>query len=225
MSNPYQPQDPNNPYGSQPEPGYQPYGSSSSGQPTLPYGQQPYGSQPEPGYGQYGQQSYGQPYGQQSYGQQPYGQQPIAFGGQGYSVPQATTGQFAPYLSRAVGFFIDAFILGAMIGGVLAVIFSSSPAQAGDGMVSLIALIYLGILFGYFSYFWTQHHGQTLGQKIMDVRVVRVDGQPMNVGTSIVRLVGYYFNGFLFLGWLWPLWDEQCQGWHDKIAGTVVVRA
>jgi uncharacterized RDD family membrane protein YckC len=28
----------------------------------------------------------------------------------------------------------------------------------------------------------------------------------------------------LFLGFFWILWDKDQQGWHDKIAGTVVVR-
>lgn len=76
MSTPFQPEQPEQPYGQQPQP--QPYGQ----QPQQPYGQQPYGEQ-QP-YGQapqqpYGQQPYGEqaPYGQgvqQAYGQQPYGQ-------------------------------------------------------------------------------------------------------------------------------------------------------
>jgi uncharacterized RDD family membrane protein YckC len=28
----------------------------------------------------------------------------------------------------------------------------------------------------------------------------------------------------LFLGFFWIIWDAEKQGWHDKIAGTVVVR-
>jgi uncharacterized RDD family membrane protein YckC len=213
MSNPYQPHDPNNPYGSQPEPGYnQPYGSSSSGQPTLPYGQQPYGQQPQ----QYGQPQ--QPYGQQPYGQQPYGQQPVAYGG--YSVPQASFTQLASYGSRFLGYFVD----GLLVGVIGSIVVGVTSAINNDTTV-LGMLIYIVGIFSYFSYFWTQQQGQTLGQKIAGVRVVRLDGLPMNVGTSIVRVFGYYLNGFLLLGWLWPLWDAQNQGWHDKIAGTVVVRA
>jgi uncharacterized RDD family membrane protein YckC len=223
MSNPYQSQDPHNPYANQPEQNYQPYGLSSSGQPTIPYdqqqpyGQQPYGSQPEQGYGQYGQPVQ-PPYGQQPYGQQPYGQQPIAYGG--YSVPQAAFGQLASYGSRFLGYFIDVILIAISGGVVVATTSTISPDATVLGM-----LVYLVGLFSYFAYFWTQHYGQTLGQKIAGVRVVRLDGLPMNVGTSIVRVFGYYFNGFLFLGWLWPLWDAQRQGWHDKIAGTVVVQA
>jgi uncharacterized RDD family membrane protein YckC len=215
MSNPYQPQDPNNPYGSQPEPGYQTSDPSSAGQPTISYGQQPYSQQP---YGQ----PVPPPYGQQSqYGQQPYGQQPIAYGG--YSVPQAVTGQFAPYLSRAVGYIIDFFVLSGTIGGILALALRSRP---GSGEMPFMYLIYFGVIFSYFTYFWTRQHGQTLGQKIMGVRVVRLDGQPMSIGTSIVRVIGFWVNGLiLLLGWLWPLWDAQSQGWHDKMAGTIVVRA
>lgn len=76
MSNPYQPQDPNNPYGSQPEQGY-----------NQPYGQPPYGPPSQPAFDQYAGQAvqppydpYGQPI-QPQYAPPPYGQQPIAYGG------------------------------------------------------------------------------------------------------------------------------------------------
>jgi hypothetical protein len=120
MSNPNQPQDPNNPYGSQPEPGYnQPYGS----QPTQPqYGQQQYGPPAPTQYDQYGQPvqpQYGQPpqYGppaQPQYGQPPqYGQQPVAYGGQqGYYTPAAPPSQ------RPIGVSIIA-VLNWIGGGLL----------------------------------------------------------------------------------------------------------
>jgi len=28
----------------------------------------------------------------------------------------------------------------------------------------------------------------------------------------------------LFLGFFWIIWDKKKQGWHDKIAGTLVVK-
>ncbi len=41
----------------------------------------------------------------------------------------------------------------------------------------------------------------------------------------IVRYLGYYLSIFgLMLGFLWIAFDKRKQGWHDKLAGTVVVR-
>ena len=244
MSNPNQPPNPNNPYGSQPEQNYgqnqpayvgptqalggqqaqQPYGNqpeSGYGQQPQQYGQQPYGQQP-----QYGQQPYGQQpqYGQQPYGQQPYSQQPMAYGGQGYVVPPANFGVFASWWSRFFGYMIDSFILGLVIGTPSALL-SAAFADPEDALLPLGLIVLVG-LFGYFTFFWTRQRGQTLGQKIVGVRVVRIDGQPMTVGKSIIRVFGFWVNGLvLYLGWLWPLWDDQKQGWHDKMAGTIVVRA
>ena len=230
MSNPNQPQNPNNPYGSQPEQGY-----GQPQQPQQPYGQpqqpQPYGQQPQQPYGQ--PQTPNNPYGQsqQPYGQQPYGQQPMAYGGQGYSVPQANVGAFASYGSRFWGYFLDSLILGLGLGVVFAIVAFVAGSLANDAPAIagiLLFISWLAIIVGsfwYFVHYWTRT-GQTPGQKIAGVRVVRLDGQPMTVGSSILRVLGYSINGsILALGWLWPLWDDKKQGWHDKMAGTVVVQA
>jgi uncharacterized RDD family membrane protein YckC len=40
-----------------------------------------------------------------------------------------------------------------------------------------------------------------------------------------VRYLGYYVSTLpLLLGFLWVAFDPRKQGWHDKMAGTVVVR-
>lgn len=189
---------PNNPYGSQPEPG------------PWQQGADPYGSQ------------YGQQYGQPSYGQQQYGQPPV-YGGQLYAVPYSASGQLAGWGSRLWGYFVDGFILNILF-WVTAVPLAAIVDNE-EGFVLLIPL-FMAVYFGYFAYFWTQQRGQTLGMKVAGIRVVRLDGQPMTVGQSIIRVLGYLLNSFgFYLGWLWPLWDDRRQGWHDKIAGTIVVRA
>jgi uncharacterized RDD family membrane protein YckC len=41
----------------------------------------------------------------------------------------------------------------------------------------------------------------------------------------LVRYLGYYLSLLpLGLGFLWIIWDPRKQGWHDKLAGTVVIR-
>jgi uncharacterized RDD family membrane protein YckC len=76
----------------------------------------------------------------------------------------------------------------------------------------------------YFTYFHGAG-GQTPGKMIFGLRVVQSLGQDMTFGVAFLRWVGYLFSGiFLYLGFLWAAFDGRKQGWHDKIAATVVVR-
>ena len=56
--------------------------------------------------------------------------------------------------------------------------------------------------------------------------VVRdVDGGPISGGQALLRLVGYWVSGLVFyLGFIWVFVDKRRRGWHDLIAGTVVVQ-
>ena len=68
--------------------------------------------------------------------------------------------------------------------------------------------------------------GTTVGGIVFDLHVVRVDGRPVDWETAIVRALGCFLSLFVvFLGFIWIAFDHDNQAWHDKIAGTVVVRA
>jgi uncharacterized RDD family membrane protein YckC len=68
-------------------------------------------------------------------------------------------------------------------------------------------------------------NGQSAGMRILGIYIVRVDGRPFTIKDAAMRhLVGYPLSTVaFFLGFLWMLWDPRQQGWHDKLAGTVVV--
>ena len=54
--------------------------------------------------------------------------------------------------------------------------------------------------------------------------MVRSNGQPLKLGSAIRRVIGYYLSFFaLFIGFLWILLDDRRQGWHDKLADTIVI--
>ncbi len=66
--------------------------------------------------------------------------------------------------------------------------------------------------------------GETPGDMLMGLRIVRTDGKRMNLRRALLRYVGCLLAALpLFLGFLWILVDERRQGWHDKIAGTYVL--
>jgi uncharacterized RDD family membrane protein YckC len=68
--------------------------------------------------------------------------------------------------------------------------------------------------------------GTTVGGIVCDLHVVRLDGRPLDWETAIVRALGCFLSLFVvFLGFIWIAFDHNNQAWHDKIAGTVVVRA
>ena len=67
--------------------------------------------------------------------------------------------------------------------------------------------------------------GQTAGMRILGIFIVRVDGTPFTMKQAALRhLIGYPLSTLsFFLGFLWMLWDPRQQGWHDKLARTIVV--
>jgi uncharacterized RDD family membrane protein YckC len=86
----------------------------------------------------------------------------------------------------------------------------------------VFALLYTA---AYFIFFWTLA-GQTPGKTLMGLRIVTTDGQSPSFGRSVRRLLGYIVSIIaMFIGFLWILVDNRRQGWHDKIAGTLVIYA
>jgi uncharacterized RDD family membrane protein YckC len=78
---------------------------------------------------------------------------------------------------------------------------------------------------GYYTYFFGK--GQTPGMKLVEIKLIRTDGvEPVGYKKGFLRWVGMEISGMvLLLGYIWILIDKKRQGWHDKIAGTYVVKA
>ena len=82
----------------------------------------------------------------------------------------------------------------------------------------------LVLLLAYHIGFWTWK-GTTVGGIICQLRVIRVDGAPLRFADALVRGLSSIFSlAVLGLGGLWILRDPERQAWHDKIAGTYVVK-
>ncbi len=61
-----------------------------------------------------------------------------------------------------------------------------------------------------------------IGAKVVDAKTL---GKPSN-GQLIGRYFSYYLSSIVFLlGFIWVGFDARKQGWHDKLAGTLVVRS
>jgi uncharacterized RDD family membrane protein YckC len=73
--------------------------------------------------------------------------------------------------------------------------------------------------------FWV-YRAATPGKMLVRAKIVDADtGAPPSLGQCIGRYLGYFVSIFaFFLGFLWIAFDPRKQGFHDKLAGTVVVR-
>jgi uncharacterized RDD family membrane protein YckC len=68
--------------------------------------------------------------------------------------------------------------------------------------------------------------GQSVGMKLVGIRLVRDTGQAARPARCLVRnTVGYLLSALpLGLGFFWIFLDALHQGWHDKITRTMVVK-
>ncbi|MDQ3187928.1 MAG: RDD family protein [Pseudomonadota bacterium] len=74
--------------------------------------------------------------------------------------------------------------------------------------------------------FWLYRQA-TPGKMALSLRVVdATTGSTLSIGQSIGRYLAYYVSAIpLFIGFIWVAFDSKKRGWHDKLAGTVVIRA
>ncbi len=101
---------------------------------------------------------------------------------------------------------------------------------------SLLDLILLGWLLSHTDglgvLVWLAYHvgmwtwkGTTIGGIICGIKVVRVDGRNLDFGVAFVRALAAVFSLVsLGLGYFWAGWTKEKQSWHDKIAGTIIVK-
>ena len=80
------------------------------------------------------------------------------------------------------------------------------------------------VLAAYGAMMW-KLRGATVGGIVFDLQVVRLDGREIDWETAIVRALSCFLSlAVAGLGFIWIAFDHNKQAWHDKIAGTVVVR-
>lgn len=123
---------------------------------------------------------------------------------------------------RLVAYLIDWTVL-TVIDYALGGVFEVAGVRPFAGELSEVALPTLTGLI-YFGYFFSTS-GQTLGKSVLGLKVVRLDGRPLDWATGLIRYIGYLFSAMVFfLGFILIAVDPRHQGLHDKLARTTVVR-
>ena len=133
----------------------------------------------------------------------------------------------AGFWVRFVALFIDGLIVG-IPGGIIVTLLVALVGKDATGVIIVLYGLFILAEVAYFVYFWSRPNGQTLGMKMFNLRVVKTDGSPLTVGGAIVRYVGYIVDSIIFglpIGYLWAAFDKDKQAWHDKMAGTYVIKS
>jgi uncharacterized RDD family membrane protein YckC len=138
--------------------------------------------------------------------------------------PPAAAASASPQITAAMpraGFWVR---MGALFLDILLVGFATSLLHS-FGSSHMWGDFHIVVLAIYGAVMW-KLRGTTVGGIVFDLHVVRLDGRPLDWETAIVRALGCFLSlAVVFLGFIWIAFDDNHQAWHDKIAGTVVVRA
>ncbi len=120
------------------------------------------------------------------------------------TLPRA--GFWIRFAAGALDFLMWAVVLGVM-GGM----------NDGPGFLFSAFAVYCAVM-------W-KTKGTTIGGVICGLKVVRLDDRPLDWGVAIVRALTAFLSLFVAgLGFIWVAFDDEKQSWHDKVAGTTIVK-
>jgi uncharacterized RDD family membrane protein YckC len=147
--------------------------------------------------------------------------------------------RYVGFWLRVVATIVDSIWTGIVIGAVVFALFGeqimaiaqlgaeASPEEAaavmaayGQGMM-VETLLFTIIIIGFWIWKSATPGKMLVSAVIVDAKTL---GKP-STGQFVVRYVGYIVSSLVFgLGFLWVAFDRRKQGWHDKMAGTVVIK-
>ena len=135
-------------------------------------------------------------------------------------VANVSSGTRAGLFPRFIALVLDPLVAFVLYFGAIA-IFGSMSSNLGVMVGLLLPLVY-------FVWFLTLlRRGLTPGKRMLGLQVVRAQtGDIPGFGKMFVREVpGRFVSALIFgLGYFWAIIDRNGQAWHDRIAGTVVVK-
>jgi uncharacterized RDD family membrane protein YckC len=130
----------------------------------------------------------------------------------------------AGWWRRVGAYLLDVVILGIALVIVIAVAFAINRAL---GVLVLVVGLVVYFL-GYWIWFEGGESGQTIGKRMVGIRVRDERGGPAGYGKAAARNVVARVIGLVpivsLVDVLWPLWDGRNQCLHDKAGSTIVVR-
>lgn len=122
---------------------------------------------------------------------------------------------FATLIDILAMLFITLPLMFAVYGGIA----SPDPFSPGAVLINYVLPLVITVIL------WVKL-AATPGKLVIGAHIVDADtGEPLTPAKATLRYLGYYVSLIPFgLGCLWIAFDRRKQGWHDKMANSVVVR-
>ena len=151
--------------------------------------------------------------------------------------PAAFASGYASWGSRALGFIVDSLLVGGvmailyfLLAGFLTGVAGLAGHNVAGGMCCMFLLLFpvATLLVGFYNgVYLIAQRGYSIGQGLVNIKVVDINGSLLTQGTAFIRLLVRAVMGFVpFLpavDLLWPLWDQRGQTLHDKAVNCYVV--
>lgn len=142
---------------------------------------------------------------------------------------------YAGFWIRLLAFIVDNVALGVVLLPVSGLVMDSNiqldysdPVHMRSQLLQVLgsagALSITALVAAIIIAFWI-FRAATPGKMLFNAHIVDAKTfRPASNGRLVVRYIGYFISTFVFcLGFLWIAFDKRKQGWHDKLAGTVVI--
>jgi len=132
---------------------------------------------------------------------------------------------YAGFWIRVLAALIDTVLLSALIAIPLTLIYGSEYWTADEVVVGFWDAVFYIAPIVITVWFWVRYLG-TPGKMVLGLRVIDADtGRAISTAKGVGRYLSYYVSAIpLMLGFVWVAFDKRKQGFHDKLAGTLVIR-
>lgn len=126
---------------------------------------------------------------------------------------------------RTVSHIIDDLILLMLLFLIISdTISNSSNIESKILFINSLVIKFMIIKFLYHLIF-TALYGASIGKMLLKIKIVDQQGfhTPLVIQSATRSFVRLFSESIFYLGFLWAIFDQDKQGWHDKIARTIVV--
>ncbi|HMH19788.1 MAG TPA: RDD family protein [Burkholderiales bacterium] len=136
-----------------------------------------------------------------------------------------STPQYVGFWKRLLAFFIDSLIVLTVIVAIALAIYGTEYVRlANEGRTLVFDVIVQGVLPALAAILFWHFRGATPGKMLLSAKIVDAGTlRAPSTGKLIGRYFAYIPSCIFMLGFLWIAFDKRKQGWHDKLAGTVVI--
>ncbi len=127
----------------------------------------------------------------------------------------------AEFSERALAFTADYALFAAAWYIILKAIDPGLPVLLNEQ--GTVVFVFLAALFLVYQAFFACEGRVSFGKRLLGLRVADAEGEPLDLGRSVMRSLAYIPSSFFTLGFFWALLDEKQRTWQDYTAGSQVV--